>query len=196
MKELLPTSDDLFDKIENYYLNGSKLSDVEMKICTRLESSYALMMKHRSKSIAVKKHAKTSGISLTQAYSDFKAAERVFNPLRKYTKEFLRLVIIESAMRDIRDCEKRAKDASISDWDKIMKIKDRAEQRIIKASGLDQDDPNLPDFSKLKPHQYNIQVPREVEKMFHSLLSKGVVDITNVYENISEDAKEVDDGIN
>lgn len=185
---MIQNTDDTFDKIESFYANGTALSEKETIICQRIESAYALLMKHRSKKIAVKKHAATSKISLVQAYTDFKNAERIFNPLRKYSKEFLRLVTIESAMRDVRDCEKRAKDTkNINEWEKIMKVKDRAEQRIIKASGLEQDDPNLPDFSKLKPHQYNVELPNEVKKMFFNLMSKGVVDITQLYENIAVD---------
>ena len=181
--------DDIYDKIEKYYLNGHELSDKETEICSRWESAFALLCKHKLKSIAIKKYVAINKVSDRQAYFDFKNAERVFTPIQKYNKEFIRLVIIESCMRDIQESEKRAKKAqSSSEWSTIMQIKDRAEKRIIKASGLDQYDPNLPDFSKLQPHTYDIKLPEKVKNLFKNMIGKGVVDITALSKNLAVEA--------
>lgn len=180
---------DLFDRIEAFYLHGSKLTDKETEICTRWESAYATLLEYRSKKVAVKKHiAIFKDLSTAQAYNDMTNAERVFTPLQKYTREFLRLVLIESALRDVKKCEKLAKDETdVYKWRAIMNIKDAAEKRIIKASGLDQYDPNLPDFSKLQQHTFNIDLPDNVKEMFKGLISKGSVDITKLFQTVAVD---------
>lgn len=183
------TKSDLFDRIEAYYLKGGKLNDQETEICKRWESAYATLCEVRSKKVAVKKHvAIFKGLSISQAYIDLNNAERVFNPLRKYTKEFLRMVLIESSLKDVKKAEKLAREEKdVYKWAKLMSIKDAAEKRIIKAAGLDQYDPNLPDFSKLQPHQFNIDVPDELKQMIKTMMGNGVVDITKMYRSISQD---------
>lgn len=183
------TKSDLFDRIEAYYLKGGQLTDKETEICKRWESAYATLCEVRSKKVAMKKHmAIFKGLSVSQAYIDLGNAERVFNPFRKYTKEFLRMVLIESALKDVKKCEKLAgEEKDIYKWRAIMAIKDAAEKRIIKAAGLDQYDPNLPDFSKLQPHQYNIDMPEVVKDMFKGLIANGAVDITKMFQTISTD---------
>lgn len=197
-QKLITADQDLFDKIESYYRGSNALSAKESEICERWELAFALLLQHRNKKIAVSKFqalqlAKGSSLSLAQSYKDFAAAEKLFLPLKKYSKEFLRLVIIESAMRDIKEADEKAKLAKdAKSWSMIKEIKHRAELRIVKAAGLELEDPNIPDFSKLQFNQVNINVDSRVQSMFSTLLAKGVIDVSTIYENLSENETPMD----
>lgn len=199
MNSLDKTYDDVtFDKIEKYYTGTGSLTAKEEEICSRWELAFALLLEHKNKKIAISKYAAIvkinhgSKLSPAQCYRDFQAAEKLFLPLKKYSKEFLRLVIIESAMRDIKAAEKKAKDTTnAKEWFLIMDIKNRAEIRIAKAAGLDVNDPNMPDFAKLQFNQISINVDSKLQTMFSKMLSKGVLDVTDIYEQatINENIK-------
>lgn len=184
---------DLFDKIEQYYRGGAQLLPKEREQCERWELAFGLFLEHRTRKVAVSKFislqkAKGNEISVSTAYRDFANAEKIFLPLQKYSKEFLRMTIIESALRDIRkadDFSKRISDPK--DWATIMDIKHKAEIRIVKAAGLELDDPNLPDFSKIQLSQININVDDRVKKLFDAMLNKGTVDVSEVMEKMSDD---------
>lgn len=196
--QLINSKQDLFDKIESYYLKNTTLSPKEEEICERWELAFALLCQHRHKKTAISKYLakferEGNPISLPQAYRDFSSAEKMFVPMRKYNKEFLRLTIIESAIRTIKECDHRSKKASTNkDWEAIQKIKDKAELRIMKASGLDINDPDIPDFSLLQPHQFVIEAPDHIKKMFENITAKGVVDITTLMGALSNQAQDID----
>lgn len=191
--------DDTFDKIEKYYRSSGKLSAKESEICERWELAFAFLCHHRNKKIAVNKYiaaltAKGQVVSPATAYRDFESAQNLFVPLKKYSKEFLRLILIESAMRDIKNCEERARKTNdVKLWAEIMKVKDKAEMRIIKSAGLDIDDPNMPDFSKLAIADININIDPQMKSMFDTLLKRGNVDVTQLFKTVT-DAVIVEDG--
>jgi hypothetical protein len=194
--------DDTFDKIERYYRENGKLSTKETEICERWEFAFALYSSQRNKKIAVRKYisiqkSKGEELSIAQAYRDFANAERIFTPLYKYNKEFLKLVIIESSLNDIKKCNALAvKQTDVKLWAEIMKVKDKAEKRIIEASGLTLNDPNLPDFTKLQANQFNINLDPTMIEMLKKVMNHGVVDVTQLFytmKNDTEDATELDD---
>lgn len=184
--------DDTFDKIEQYYRSSGKLSDKEHELCSRWELAFALLCEHRNKKIAVTKYISaqsTKGLELSvaTAYRDFENAQNLFVPLKKYSKEFLRLILIESSIRDVKECERMLKKSrNIKDWSEIMKAKDKAELRIIKSAGLDVDDPNMPDFSKLALADININIDPQMKSMFTKLLKRGTVDVTQLFYSVSD----------
>lgn len=194
MSNLVPYSE-LFDKIESYYLNNANLSAKELEIAERWELGFALLLEHRSKKVAVSKLVKIktcSGkkLSIAQAYKDISSAERLFAPIKQYSSEFLRLVLLESAFKDVKSAEKWAsKSKSLKDWATAMEIKNKAEYRIIQVSGINDIDANLPDFSKLQPSQYNIDLPQELINLFLKTATKGTIDITELMKSTSQDVK-------
>jgi hypothetical protein len=192
----LPVYQELYDKINSYYLTGYKLSEKDKEIAERWELSFALLSEHRSRKVAVNKliavsEKKGKQMSVAQAYRDMANAERIFAPLKQYSKEFLRLVIIESAIRDIKECDRKSKkEISIRDWGILKGIKDKAENRIIEVSGLKDVDVDTPDFEKLIPSDYNIVLPDGLTDMFKRVIQKGVVDVTSVMQQ--QQAEDVD----
>lgn len=191
MSDIELFKDDTYDRIEKYYLHQGELSGKDIEICERLELAFALLCQHKNRKSSISKYIsvlaqKGSSLSESQAYRDFSISERIFTPLRKYNKEFVRLVIIESAMKDIKEAERKAsKTNDVKLWAEIMKIKDKAEKRMIAASGILNEDPNLPDFSKIQPSAFTINVDAKIQNIFNKMITKGTVDITEIFKEIS-----------
>lgn len=194
----LSTTDDTFDRIEKFYRQSGKLSPKETEICARWELAFAIYSKQKNKKVAVIKYIaalKSSGIELShaQAYRDFSAAERIFAPLHKYTKDFLKMVIIESALKDVKKAEAMASETKDPKaWATIMDIKNKAEKRIIDASGLAINDPDLPDFAKLQANVFNINMDKQTMNMLQKLMERGSVDITEIYKEMQEGAEDAE----
>lgn len=195
MNEILDIKPDDFDKIEAYYLNNAKLSPKQFEIVARYELAFSLLLQHRNKKVAVSKLIKItlaqgSKLAVAQAYRDIATSERIFIPIRKYSKELLRLTLLESAMRDAKEAEKRAKEASnIKDWRACMEIKNKAEFRIIQVSGITDFNADLPDFSKIQPVDIKINVPDEIFEIMKKITKSGVIDVTEMITANAEDAK-------
>jgi len=193
----LDSKDDTFDKIEKYYHQNGKLSDKEQEICARWELAFSIFSAQKNRKIAISKYmavlkSKGTPQSIAQCYIDFRNAEKLFTPIQKYSKEFVRLVIIESAMRDVKSCEAmlhKKNDMDVKSWSEIMKVKDKAEKRIIDAAGLMINDPQLPDFSKLVPSTFNINLDPKAFEMMKTFISKGNVDVTEVFKQMSTDTE-------
>lgn len=197
MSELI-TTDDTFDRIEKYYRQSGKLSTKETEICSRWELAFAIYSAQKNKKVAIAKYIavlKSKGFELStaQAYRDFNAAEKLFTPLQKYTKDFLKMVIIESALKDVRKAERLAdKTTDPKAWTQIMDIKNKAEKRIIEASGLALNDPDLPDFAKLQANVFNINMDKQTIDMLQKMMQRGSVDITEVYKQMQEGAEDAE----
>lgn len=174
------------DRIEKFYLAEASLSPKELEQCARYEQVFAIYCHVKNKKQTISKYMailKSKGIeiSISTAYRDLDAAENLFAPIRQYNKDFLRMVLIESAVKDLKRLEKEL--AKTKDSDKMMQllmVKDRVEKRISDVSGLQKEDPNLPDFSQLQPHQFHIDLPVQMRSMMNKLLQQGVMDLTNM----------------
>lgn len=195
---VLRQKDDLLDKIERYYLNEGKLTDNEKAYSERLSLAFSLLLEHKVKKLAIQKYLavqKEAGnpISDVTAYRDFSLAEKVFVPLQKYNKEFLRLMIINSAQADIDEIElklKTCKDNKM--YIALMDQKDKCRQTIIKAGGLMMNDANIPDFSNVQPPDIQINVSPKVEQLLAKLVKFGMVDTSDLKKDYS-DFEEVND---
>jgi hypothetical protein len=189
---ILRQKDDLEDRIERYYLDNGKLTNEERKISERLELAFALLSHHKVKKIAITKYlatqkAKGDEISLVTAYNDMKLAEKIFVPLQKYSKEFLRLMVIESAQNDIKRLESKiatCKDNKL--YISLMAQKDRCRETIIKAGGLMLNDANIPDFSKVQPPDIQINLPPQTISILTKMLKAGVFDTTELRTDFDE----------
>jgi hypothetical protein len=184
--------DDVFDRINLYYKDEGKLSDQDLLICQRWELAFSLLQKHKSKSVAVKfflkyYHAKGIKLNPATAYEDFKKAEKIFLPIHKVSKEMHRLVQIEAIDRDIKFLKKKQnqknEDGTPMISDKVFldiqsQISKLYELRI-KATGIDKDDVDGPDFSKIQPPNIQINISPRDEKFIKNFVKNGVVDLDN-----------------
>src|SRR5690554_2568208 len=196
-----------FEQIELYYTNDGKLTDKEKAISERWELAFSLLQKHKSKKVAVTmlislEEAKGNKLSVPQAYRDMRNAEELFVPLRKYSKDLLRHVLIESAVVDLKDIENRMKGiqdesdvkvvVSDTQWLKLMEMTHKVELRLIELSGIADEHPDMPDFAKLEAHQYNISIPEDTLNMLQKVMQSGVVDATEFLRQNAQDVTHED----
>lgn len=181
--------DDLKDRIESYYLNEAKLSAEDKEICERIQLAYALLSHHKIKKVAITKYlsvlkSKGKEVSENTAYRDFNLAEDIFVPLQKYSKEFLRLMVIESAQKDIQRLEsKMAKCNDDKLYISLMAQKDRCRETIVKAGGLMQNDANIPDFSKVQPVDIQVNISDRDMKILEKITKFGTMDLNDFVED-------------
>jgi hypothetical protein len=183
------------DRIEAFYRHGEVLTSYEQKRCKRLELAFSLFLHHRSRKVAVSKYlslcqsdVEFEEISISQAYRDMSQSEKLFAPIHQYKKEFIRLTIVESAVKDIKAIEKKLgeKDISLKNWSDLMSLKNQVEKRLIDSTGLNLNDPDLPDFSAIKPPEYKVVIPEEVTKMIMNLSKSGVIDVSEMLKDAEE----------
>lgn len=191
-------SKDTFARIEAYYLHEGKLSPKEKEIAERMELAFALLCQHRSKKVVVSKMLliqKRKGLKLgvAQAWRDIAEAEQIFTPIQQYSKEFLRLTLIENGFRRLKQIQSKLKDKDLNNRDFAMLLKAETDinNQIILAGGIKDEDPNLPDWSKVQPHTFNINVPEKFIEMFKKV--SGSVDITDMMSQFSEDVDDLNE---
>lgn len=193
------------EQVERYYSGEQKLTEKELEIVQRWELAFSLLRKHRIKRVVVKKliaiiEAGGGTLSPAQAYRDISQAEQVFTPIQKTSKDFQRLMLIESAIKDLEAIKKRMnskdKDGCINMSDKqfndLMLLKNKVEWRLIELSGISDDIADLPDFSLIQPNTYSIQIDESTLGMLRSVLSKGAVDASELLSELTKKAEDID----
>lgn len=182
---------DAFVAIQSHIVDDTPLTETHQKIYERWSAAFTLLCKYKIKSIAVQQLMEQYELSQAQAYRDVSDAERAFGNTRKYHKEALRYMIIEAAFKDIEEFDERARllpkgetpgVMELRHWEIAKKLKQEALKTIIKAGGLDKDDIEVPDFSKLQTPDIQISLNSEAVGLLQELLSGGVVDLENVRE--------------
>jgi hypothetical protein len=53
-------------------------------------------------------------------------------------------------------------------------------ERSMRVLGLDREDPDLPDFKKLQPHVYELQVSEQLITALRTILTRGAVDLSQI----------------
>jgi len=218
MDHELERIDSIQEQLENFYAGRGNLTAETEARMERVELAFGLLVKHRNKASAAAQMVRISAksgdkpITLRTAYRDLDLAEKVILPLQKVSKESHRLMVINSALRDIRKAEKHIKHGE-RDWymteehgemvkktkkpfspkeiQGYMKIKDLAERRIIEAAGL-KDNSEIPDFSKLEPHTYEMQMPDDMREMLSALSQLGSFDVSKFQQFILANSEDID----
>lgn len=156
------------------------LSPAQQLMKMKVEMAGQMLLKYRKKSLAVRHltgfQFSDGFVDRRMAYKYMAVSETLIGQIEKYDKEVLRIQVINQANDDIKQAKKMAKWAwehkKISAWEKARKVIDKAELRIIKVSGLDKEDPDLPDYEKLEQHVFEI-VLDEVSKSKLDQFAKG-----------------------
>lgn len=118
-------------------------------------------------------------ISEAQAYRDIRNAIQLFGDVISSSKEGHRYVIYEYAVKTFQLAAKNGDHKAMS----------QAVSNMIKLLGLDRDDPDIPEFEKLKPNVYPIVLDQQLEDTLKQLLSNpGSVNLSKL---MSKDAQTV-----
>lgn len=181
--------EDSYGNIERYYKNQGKLTKKEQELVERWETAWSLLRANRNKMVAQKKYKSlmlTQGIVLSDnnVYRDFRYCVQLFAPISTHTKDFLRLVLTDAAMKRNEHNERRAEllyeQGKISDYERLIKLIQKDEELIMKINGLDSSDPDMPDFSKVEMTQINVNINSTDSKMFAKILGQGAFDMNEI----------------
>lgn len=161
------------DKISAWYLDkesGVTLTEKEEKIRVRWSAAFSLLCQYHSPQQAVKVIQEQFDISEPQAYRDVKQATKLFGDVTKSEKEGYRHILYEYSMKVF---QMAAKNHDLQNMNKSI-------SNMISLKGLDVEDPDMPDFNKLQPHQYNINIPDATINILSNMMNKGVVNISDI----------------
>ena len=187
-------STEAIENIRNFYSKGIALSKKQEFIRLQIEKAFSLYQHYKSKRLVVQMLMKTKiddkTISKASAYSYASSAEMLFGELRKYNKDFLRLMVVQDALEEkMKASEIGAQALKTKDyklWKMASDIFDRAENRIIKAGGLDRDNTEAPDFSRLESNVYVIMGDDDQRKKLAEGLKTGVIDLNEEFAEFEE----------
>ena len=162
------------------------LSEFEKKMLDRWMQAFTLQRNYNSTSDTVAILMKLfPDISRATIYRDCAAALNIFGDISKSNKDAIRHLASEIT-----------KDAII-----IARLKNNEDgmmkgaKNLAAINGVNLTDPDMPDFAKLEPHKYNIQLPPAALAAVMSLVKGGKVDLSDMVAKMqehAEDAKEVE----
>jgi hypothetical protein len=151
--------------IREYYLKGTELSEKQEGIRQRWTAAFTLLCSYHSIQQAIPVHRKTFDVSEGQAYRDMKEALQLFGDVMKTEKEGYRQVVYEYAIKTFQLAAKNGD----------YKAMNQAVTNMMKLQGLDREDPDLPDFEKMKPSINIITIPDAIKKLLEVKLNRGPV---------------------
>lgn len=164
--------DTTFDKIFANYIDPDlhPLTKKQEDQKTRYEEAFCLLLdaktERQTRDILTKKH----GVNPTTAWRWIKDAIRLFGDINKARKEGYREIVWSYQMEVFQ----------LAKEDGDLEAMNRAIANMIKIRGLDKEDPDIPDFSKLEGHEYKIQLDKAVKQTLLKAIEKGAVNFDEV----------------
>lgn len=143
--------DSKIEKIRAHFLNDDvPLTKHEEELKERLESAFSLLCNYHSNEQAIPVLKKKFNISQAQAYRDIKNATDIFGDITQTKKEAARYILYELAMKNYQ----LAASKNPPDLEQM----NRAVTNMIKIKGLDRDDIDMPDLTKIQPPVQILQI--------------------------------------
>jgi hypothetical protein len=177
------------DSYENIilFMTGEKeeheLTEHEQARVHRLNEAWTLLSNFHSTSDAVailrKRNPK---LSRATAYRDCADAISLFGDISRSTKEGIKHLSTEIVKYGL-SIARAQKDA-----DTIIK----GGLAIARINGVNVNDPDLPDFSKLEPHTYNVVLDDLTQKAILLLIRTGRIDLNMIAQAMQEVAEDVE----
>lgn len=170
-----------FDLIQDWYLSKEGdvvLSDTQEEIRQRWHKAWTLLGNYHSPSQAATVLMK-SGIKQAQAYRDVKNAINLFGDIQKADKEGYRHILYEYSVKVF---QLAAKEGNLTEMN-------RAINNMTKLKGLDREDPDIPDFSRLEIAPTTVSIPAEVLEFLMKNIGGGVVDVSKFVPSDTEDVE-------
>lgn len=162
------------DKIIQFLIEpGDDTSDLPEELKKKyliLKEVHGYRLRFKSKIKIVKLLQMIHPVSERQAYNYINETEYVFGKVggvdKDYERQFLLTVALKNISLALKKKDNKAINSAIITYHMV--------------AGLDKDDSNMPDFSKLEQHIYNITLPESQEKFLKKLLESGTVDLAEI----------------
>lgn len=171
-----PGRKDATEYIREHLLSTSGkvvLSEKQEEIYLRIKTAWAMLLKGEDRANIRNALVNNYDISEPQAWRDIRDATRIFGEVEKADKEGMRHIILMKAEQTYLLAEKN----------KDVKGMNEAIKNMVKITGLEREDPDLPDFAKLEQHNYIIMLPPEQQAALKTMLTQpGSVDLNTADE--------------
>jgi len=180
--------DQIVANLKDPEADTSTLTPHQQQLLARWNEAFTLLRNYHSTADAAAILMKRfPGLSRATAYRDCANAQSLFGDISQSTKQGIKHLSTE-ILRDAIN---------------IARIKNNemgmiaGAKEIANVNGVNQVDPDLPDFSKLEHNTYNISMPENAIKALQVLISGGQINLgglVNEMANHAEDAQIVEDG--
>jgi hypothetical protein len=163
--------------------DDSGLTEHEQQLVLRWNEAWTMLRNyHSTADTAALLMKRFPGISRATAYRDCADAISLFGDISKSTKEGIRHLATEIT----RDAIAIAKEKNNEDG--MLK----GANNLAKINGVNDTDPDLPDFSLLEAHTYEFGLPPNALKVLEGMLAGGKIDLTDMVNEMSNHAEDVD----
>lgn len=187
---------DTADRIHLWYLQGGpnysddegeaagviQLTDKEKELKKRWQSIFALLLNYHSQEQAVAVHMEQFGVTRATAYRDVRQALALFGDIKESDKKAYAHILVEYQMKILQLSLKKGDLATAR-----AVVMDMA-----KIKGVDRDDPEGLDPSKLEAHEYIYLLPEALRKYMADQIKGGTVNLNDMkaedveFEDVSD----------
>jgi len=183
----------LLNKIQEYMIDTTgkvDLNEKEFEQYKRVEFAFQMLMHYKTKRNAVGPIMKTLKLTTRQqGYNLIKQAEFLFGQYEQTSKQIRREQATEMAIRLYNICLKKQ---DYAEANKSLK-------NFNDANALKNDDPDLPDFSKLQMPEQPVVIDLEFLNQFKSVIDpkvfeqiKEVFEKSKIFQYIDKNAIDID----
>lgn len=148
------------DRLRAYYAAKEDeriiLTAHEQAVLARYEAAWALLVAFKSTEQTINKLMSGYELSRAQAYRDIANCKQLFGDVVRSSKEAERHILKEMAMRTARE--------AIKQGPKFLKEVNKAIANLIKITGIEHDDPSLPDPETFLPSNYTLVLEAKTGK--------------------------------
>lgn len=163
--------------------DASGLTEHEQQLVARWTEAFTMLRNyHSTADTAAILMKRFPGISRATAYRDCADAISLFGDISKSTKEGIRHLASEIT----KDAIAIAKEKNNEDG--MMK----GANNLAKINGVNDTDPDLPDFSLLEPHTYEFGLPSNAMKVLEGMLAGGKIDLTEMVTEMANHAEDAE----
>lgn len=149
-----------------------ELTDFQLDYLDRIKACYSMMLEAKRKSAIIRMLQELHGVAESGCYKLYAETEEIFGGTTRANKEIKRHI-----------AEEMAKEA----WRRAKKIKKvpamiNALNAYIRATGIEEQDPEIPDMQKLEPGVIVTLLPPELEQRIVAQLKEGYVNFNGNVE--------------
>ena len=174
------------DRIREHLLDQTgkiELTEAEQKTWERLQKAWGMKLKGYSHSEIAQLLTTEYGITARQGNFDVMATIALYGDTTRSTKEGMRAMLSEMAFKLWRK-------ALLQD---DLKAMDAAISKLTKIHGVDRDDPEVIDFSKLEQHLYAMVLDQQSQDALKVLTAgKGSINLSQALDKLHANAEEVE----
>ncbi len=169
-----------YDRIFAWFAEGEGyvvLTDKENEIRERWQHAWILLCNGRSTEQVVNFICKIHHpIGRSQVYIDVKNCKKLFGEVGRASKEGERHILKEMGHKILQ--------LAIRKGD--LKAAAAQHMNLIKLGGLDNNDADLPDFSKLEQHFFTLNIPPEAMHLLKTMMNKGAVNLSEIRNEVAK----------